>query len=328
MIKVKLSLSVPEWPWSRQTPGSRGAWGQCQFFDDPNRKECDYWVVYEGLLKEETATCPQSNTIFITGEPETFKSYDQDFVSQFATVVTPQSGMRHDNVIHSQTGLPWWVGMKLIKTPDGRHKFKEGYTLDYDKLKSMEPPPKHKLVSILTSEKAVIPGHVRRLEFVRWLEKELGSEIDVFIYSINGPEDKWDAIAPYKYHIAIENTSCPDYFTEKLSDTYLASSFPIYYGCTNLANYFPERSFAKIDIRDREGSVKLIRQLIAEDRYDQSQEALRTAKDLVLDKHNLFPLIADIISKREVTGNPTTITLAPEKPKKRRRGLMGLLGSR
>jgi hypothetical protein len=75
MYKVKLSTIVPSWPLVRQTPGSKGIWGDYQFFIDQDIEECDFWVVYAGFAKTERALCPPENTILITGEPPTCLLY-------------------------------------------------------------------------------------------------------------------------------------------------------------------------------------------------------------------------------------------------------------
>jgi hypothetical protein len=40
------------------------------------------------------------------------------------------------------------------------------------------------------------------------------------------------------FHIAIENTSIANYFSEKLLDCFRSWTVPIYYGCTNIGEYF------------------------------------------------------------------------------------------
>jgi hypothetical protein len=40
------------------------------------------------------------------------------------------------------------------------------------------------------------------------------------------------------FHIAIENTSIPNYFSEKIIDCFQTRTVPIYYGCTNIWKYF------------------------------------------------------------------------------------------
>jgi hypothetical protein len=42
----------------------------------------------------------------------------------------------------------------------------------------------------------------------------------------------------YQYSVVIENDRHSNYFTEKLIDCLLMKTIPIYYGCTNVADYF------------------------------------------------------------------------------------------
>jgi len=104
----------------------------------------------------------------------------------------------------------------------------------------MHSLPKSKLMSVITSSKDFTEGHQKRLNFVRRLKDYFGEDIDVFGRGIREVDDKWDAISPYKYHIALENSVYPHYWTEKLGDVYLSGAYPIYYGCLNLEDYFPE----------------------------------------------------------------------------------------
>ncbi|KAH8084536.1 hypothetical protein JL720_8038 [Aureococcus anophagefferens] len=51
------------------------------------------------------------------------------------------------------------------------------------------------------------------------------------------PEAKAAAVAPYAFHVAIENVRRDGYFTEKLLDCFLLRTVPIYWGCPNLADF-------------------------------------------------------------------------------------------
>jgi hypothetical protein len=97
----------------------------------------------------------------------------------------------------------------------------------------------------------------------------------------------------------LENSSYCDYWTEKLSDTYLCGSFPIYYGCPNILDYFPEGSIANIDIYNIEDSINTIKSVIESDKYENSRDLLDQSKHLVLNKYNLFPSIAGLIDDLE-----------------------------
>jgi hypothetical protein len=47
----------------------------------------------------------------------------------------------------------------------------------------------------------------------------------------------------FQFSIAIENSSQKYYFSEKLIDCLLTKTIPIYYGCTNIPEYFDTRGW-------------------------------------------------------------------------------------
>jgi hypothetical protein len=307
LMRVKLTTSFPHEPIIRQTPGERATWENFQFLVDEPVDECDFWVVYEGLTSTERAHCPESRVILITGEPPAIKKYNRRFLKQFSTVVTCHDKLNHPAVIHSQTALPWAIGRKVVKSAK-----LYPFTLSYDHLKSIRTFDKKRLISTVSSTKADIDGHTKRLEFVRALAAHFSPSFDLFGRGMRPVEDKWDAIAPYKYHIVIENSRHRDYWTEKLADTFLAGAYPFYYGCPNLTDYFSSDSFTPIDIDDLEGSISTIESCIANDQYEKSAAAISAARLLVLDKYNLFPLVANLCSNMSPDSSSSEITLRPE----------------
>lgn len=306
-IRVKLTTSFPEEPIIRQTPGRSGRWDNCQFYVNEHIDQCDFWVVYEGLVGTERTNCPRSNVVLVTGEPTALKKYNTRFLKQFRTVVTSQRRLKHPNVICSQTALPWHVGRKVVENAKSYP-----FTLDYDQLKSIRSFEKERVISVVSSSKADSKGHAKRLEFVRALSAHFGPNLDLFGRGIRYVEDKWDAIAPYKYHIVIENSCHTDCWTEKLADTYLAGAYPFYYGCPNLTDYFPRDSFTPIDIDDVNGSISVIENCIAHNLYERSLEAINVARSLVLDKYNLFAVIASLCNNAGASTTRLEITLQPE----------------
>lgn len=99
--------------------------------------------------------------------------------------------------------------------------------------------PKNKLVSAIVSSKAFLPGHVKRLEFI----KAIRSKIDLFGRGM-GKEvpSKIDALRDYMFSVSIENVSCDDnYFSEKIIDCFITGTVPIYHGCTNIGEFFDMR---------------------------------------------------------------------------------------
>lgn len=286
MFKVKLSIAKDNEGCKRQTPFGLAQWGNYQFYINKEIENPDFWAVYsKGERKTETSNIAQENTVFITGEPETVYHYSKGFVKQFGRILVCQNGLEHKQKIHIQPAQPWHIG----KLED--NKGNVTFSQDYDSLRDKEPLVKSKLISVISSNKAFTKGHQERIDFVLKLKEHFGDKIDLFGRGFNDFEDKWDVIAPYKYHVVIENSSYPDYWTEKLADCYLGNSYPIYYGCTNLEKYFDDESYSLIDIHDFEKSVKIIQNILDEEYYEQRIDKIQKAKDLVLNKFNLFALL-------------------------------------
>ncbi|MEN6462768.1 MAG: glycosyltransferase family 10 [Syntrophomonas sp.] len=292
MIRIKLSSDLPD-PLIRQTPGSLGIWGDCKFFFNQDVEECDFWVVYDGVHNTESTICPPQNVILITAEPPSVYLYPQVFLNQFAVVVTCQRNINHTSVIHTQTGLPWYAGRRFIDMD----KMQSIVTKDYSALKNMRDYQKSKLISVICSDKRFTEGHRKRHKFVQRLQSYFGIDIDVFGRGIRAIEDTWDAISNYRYHVVIENSSFPDYWTEKLADTFLAGAYPIYYGCTNLYDYFRQDMYTPINIDNEEESLKIIDWCIRENLYEKSIASIKEARDLILDVFNMFPLIANLVKE-------------------------------
>jgi hypothetical protein len=288
MIRVKLTM--PYWPIERQTPNHSGIWDNCQFIINQQVSECDYWVVCENLINTEETICPKENTILITHEPPTLGKYRALFLKQFATVITCHKNIKHKNPIFQQQGLPWHVGRMQ------RNHVNLSWSKDYDELSSVDQFRKDKEISVVSSSKDGTIGHRQRLEFIRILKDYFGEKIDIFGHGINEIEDKWDALARYKYHIALENCAVDDYWTEKLSDAYLAGCYPIYYGCPNIKKYFDVSSLAKIDITRPDQAIHIIEACLKEHRYENAQQHIKNARENILNKYNVFPMVCSVIN--------------------------------
>lgn len=311
-IHVLLTTGFPDWPLLRQTPGGKGIWGDCIFHVNEHVETCDWWVVYDALPEARSALCPPENTVFVTGEPPSLRTYGSDFLAQFARVVTCHSAIRHPGAIRVPQGLPWHVG--VVRDARGRPEASRGY----DQLAALQDVAwrKTKPISVLCSDKRMSEGHLARLRLLDALHAHFGDRLDVFGRGFREVPDKGDAIEPYRYHVCFENTALPDYFTESLTDTYLACALPIYWGCTNLAEYMPEDAFVAIDVEDPTRAIETIEAVLDEDPYDRREPALREARRRVLDRFNLFAMLAELCRGRG-HGTPVEIALVPEPPPRR-----------
>lgn len=302
---IKLSINSPSQGILRQFPDSKITWGDYEFQINKNVKECDFWVVYSKGQKgtDKSLVAPQ-NLIFISGEPEDVYHYSNKFLRKFNTVITARRDIKHKNMFYSHPAQPWWVGRREEK--DGSIEFTMKFN---DFLKS---PEKSKIISVISSNKAFTKGHNDRIRFVNRLKDHFGDQLDIFGRGVNGFEDKWDTLGQYKYHIALENSSGPDYWTEKLADSFLTETFPFYYGCTNLEKYFPENSYKNLDIHNINKAIEIIEKGLTDNLRESNYKSLIEAKRRVLYQHNLLALIARVCDQMKLNEPKKLITIRYE----------------
>jgi hypothetical protein len=93
-------------------------------------------------------------------------------------------------------------------------------------------PVKDKLVSIITSSKNQTEGHKFRIETTKKVKG-----YDLFGRGFKEIRFKNEALEPYMFSIAIENSISNSYFTEKVLDCFCTKTIPIYRGC-DLSKWF------------------------------------------------------------------------------------------
>jgi len=234
-------------------------------------------------------------------EPQSVVNFPKKYCNQFGMLYSCQPQLTHRNIVYGQALLPWYVGLTRPQE----------FTYDY--FINNPFPKKAKLISVITSNKAFTRGHQERIAFVEKLKQHFGDAIDVYGRGFNDFADKWDVLKDYKYHIAIENCSTNYYWTEKLSDCYLAGCYPIYYGCKNIHDYFSEKSLSVIDIKKPDEAIKKIESILSNNVYENSIPALNESKLLVLNKYNMFNVIANCCDKLDLNATKEKVTLYPAK---------------
>jgi hypothetical protein len=297
----------------RQTPGGHGQWHGYSFSKTGEPVEvADYWFVLDDLQQPESVTVRSGKAVLICHEPPDIKNYHPAFLRQFDLVVSCHKGLQHPNVMYFQQGLPWLAGM--ARKPDACGHYDPVAELSYDDFAAMPPPPKQRLISTVVSTISKARGHRKRQRFMELVQQAV-QEFDVYGRGRNPVADKKDALLPYTFHLALENSAVDHYWTEKLADSYLCHAFPIYFGAPNLADYFPPDSLMAVDIRKPHDAVARIRQLLDTGLSGRQLAAMAEARDLVLNKYNAFALMADICDKLQCQrqlASPVTRTLLPE----------------
>lgn len=288
-IRAAFVTQHESWPWKRQLPEGQDTVEGVRFFVPVN--EADVVIVYDALPAAHLAVPAHALRVFVCSEPENVKRYNADFLAQFDVVITSDRQTPHPNRVFVQAGLPWHAGSmtdggKLLSAPMRFEEFER------------HDPVKTRLVSVVSSDKAYTAEHRARLAFVAKLKEVLGDQVDVFGRGIADFADKRDVLDSYRYHIALENCAIEDYWTEKLADPFLTLTFPIYHGCQNILDYFPEGALRLIDIYKPDEAAEIIREIIASDLAERSRAELLEARRRVMHEHNVFEMLARTVRQQ------------------------------
>ena len=100
--------------------------------------------------------------------------------------------------------------------------------------------PKDRLVSLIASRKRTTQGQALRHRIADWATQ---SKLDLnrYWYAYQTLENKADGHSRYMFSVVIENCREPGYFSEKLIDSLLCQSIPIYWGAPDVSHFFDPR---------------------------------------------------------------------------------------
>ena len=174
----------------------------------------------------------------------------------------------------------------------------------FRELNEMPPPQKVENCSWITSGISRTANHRQRLQFLQSLQAS-GVQFDLFGRDLpNWAKtrgkigNKWYAMAPYYYNLAIENYADNSwYVSEKLWDSLLAWCLPIYYGGSAADKLLPPGSFLRLPSLDEKG-INYIQEVTANpDTWYEAKNAIAEARQIILHKLNLLNWLSEFVTK-------------------------------
>lgn len=111
--------------------------------------------------------------------------------------------------------------------------------------------------------------------------------------------NKKDALVNYYFNLTIENESNKNLITEKFYDAILTNTIPIYFGCTNIKEIYPENGYIQIhDINDIDNIKKLLIEINNnyKDIYLSMIDETKKIKSKLFNKYNLLKKIIGLSS--------------------------------
>ncbi len=168
---------------------------------------------------------------------------------------------------------------------------------------------KTKLMSSICSSKYFDPGHVKRIDFLKFVESKNDDLVKIDIYNKDNqhkfrnyvgphpPNDKDVGIMPYKYYFMPENNEERNFITEKIWEPLLCECLCFYWGCPNISDWIDQRAIILLDMNDFEKSFNIVKNAILNDEWSKRIDVIRREKQKILDYYNFFPTLERIIKQ-------------------------------
>ena len=214
--------------------------------------------------------------------PEIWREWADPKDEEFLRVFRHEKGDYNNNEWHLSKTYTQLCNEEIVKNPD--------YT---------------NILSTVLSAQYRDPGHVKRIDFVKFLEKK---GLTVHVYGDNkwtyknykGSLPKYckdDGILPYKYTFNAENNSIHNYYTEKLIDGILGECLTFYWGCPNVKEFIDERAYVQLSLSNFEQDYETIRKAIQDDWYTERLPYIREAKKKILNELQFMPRLEKCINE-------------------------------
>lgn len=303
LVRFEGEIPLPQ----RQSPGQTGTWGDITFTTDPV-EACDLLLVCNRAFRPIRTRCPAGGRwLFSMEPPEGYYSYFKGGYCDYDVVLSLwQDAAEHaapQATVLREWGPTSWYALR-----------------SYDEFAALTPSScgKRDRVSFVMSHKKKQVGHKLRHALRDYL-RQRAFDCDVMGGKDNYIADKCQALLPYKYTVAIENSAYDDYWTEKIADAYLCWCMPVYWGAPNVASYFPAESMIRLDAQDFAGSLERLEEAVCGDLWSRNLEAIAEARARVLDRYQFFPHFAELIRRHYRPGAAQEVTIpALRHPKERK----------
>jgi len=268
----------------------------CEFVHNPSEGAFDAIVVSQStrpLDRRYDLVCPPTRTLCAIVEPPDLLTLPDEYTRQFHTVVGPDERVVCKDRLAYAAGHHWFVELTAREALDTPITVKP------------------RLISAVVSSKQDTPGHRSRFALMKRLKGHFGDRLDWFGRGVRPTGgNKLSALADHKYHVVLENGRWPHYWTEKLSDAYMANCFPFYWGAPNIANYFNPKSFASIDPARPDDAIRVIEDAIQTRLWERRQYELASAREKITSDYHPYNLWHSILD-RLPKSDPAPVSIRP-----------------
>ena len=268
--------------FKKMTPGETGIWKNIEGVG--SIEEADYFGVID---RTNNPSVPIDRCIFLGAHPPCMDVYSD--MSVYPTAVKCYD----------------------LKDTFGFGEYWINYT--YDQLMALEPPKKTEKLACILSDQNTRHYHAVRINYMDNFCKFYSNELNLYgrinprpnmkscyrgVCGSSHPSvgDYWSGKEPvyltHKYALEFDAGPTKNYFSERFFDAMLLWCMPIYWGSDNIEDFLPKDSFRYININ---GNGSDVVDIINGTAYENSIESIREARQLLLNKYNLWERIHSAI---------------------------------
>lgn len=264
-----------------------------RFLLNAEQDDTQWLVVFDEPPKGFMTRVPNVRRILFITEPPEVKPYLGSYLRQFGIIISPfaMKNVPKGTLWQENPCLNWHYGIETADTPPTSHINSLAAWRD------MTIPLKSKRLSVICSTKVYTEAQRKRIAFVEKLQKRFGNAVDIYGHGRNPISDKKTAIAPYKYHLVLENNYINNFWTEKLSDTYLGYAYPCYLGAPNLPACCPQGALLPLTPDADDANLDAIDRLLEVDPWETALPAIQRCRQWVLETTNVFARVDRLIQQ-------------------------------
>jgi len=282
-------------------------WKNIEMTWSNNPDEIDYYVIINFPMNANEHYVPE-RTLVYQMEPTVFDASKPWGTKTWGEWATPDPAVfMHVNAHSKFLNCVQWIFRYPLKQLRDSANFKPGDKLDR--------------ISCILSSKKSDEGHILRNALISYIETESPSFSNASINDLQSffnvfgqsnffkyrsyigklPEDNpLYGIKPYKYYFMCENNAEHNYATEKIWEPILCETLCFYWGCPNLDDYIDSRAYVRLDVADKEGSLRIMEDAIKNDLWSERIPYIRAAKEKILNELAFFPRLQSLIETHEM----------------------------
>lgn len=261
------------------------------------------WAVVFGKLENNNIITPPKRTIFFSMEPSWSNNTDRCATEYSTHVFAPTNQIFTSNTQYVQEYISF-----MLYGGRGDSEWGIQQMSNWDLTKTL---PCSMVVTNTGDYQWWVPAHSPTLYADRvavaevFLSNNLGVHVFGNGWKISGDckGEVWNkkiALTPYKFSVALENSHEKNYISEKFIDCLLTNTVPIYFGCTNIYNYYDDRGYIQLpDIKNLDEILYIMRNIMRDHDilYKKMNPYCIQNKHLFFEKYNLLKKINEIVTR-------------------------------